>query len=1020
MYRLVGPALIRAAARPADATPRWPDLADRTPAGAAAWRAWLRSAWADSQLVAAIEAAAGEQLTGRVHAVVAGRPIGTARLRRLTATVMHYALRAQGRATPFGLFAGVAACPIGDRAVAPLWGGSRTEARADAAWLAGVTTRLEALLADRLLAVANDLRVLRGERIVLPVQPHPAGKAPVEVSVRATRAVLAALEAASEPVSLGTLVGRLAARFPNAHLDQVRLMVGELVRQRLLLSCLRPSMTTTDPLGHLLAAVARAGADDNPEVVRITDDLRRLHAGLDRHNRLDTPQEQRAARAAITVPMSGSPEDGPLLMVDLRLAAGPVTLPARVAREAERAAELLTRLSPHPDGNPAWLAYHARFTERYGPGAVVPVTELVNPDTGLGYPARYRDSLLPETPARLRRRDARLLALAQKAAVEGAVEHILDDRTLEDLAPAPAPSAVQPHSELTVHLAATDIESLDAGAFTVTVVAAPRAAGTTTGRFLHLLDGAERDVLAKAISQAPTLRADAQPVQVSVPPLFTRVENVARTPALLPVLPLGEYPGPGGGPLKADGLGVCADERRMWLVSLTDRRPIEPRVLNAIEFRAHTQPLARFLCEITGAFTPVFTGFDWGAAGKLPFLPRLRRGRVVLSPARWNLPSADLPPRRAPWGEWERAARSWLVLYRVPGRVQLTQHDLKLPLDLDQPGHLVLLRDHLNQQASAVLTEAPAPEANGWCGDRAHEITFQLHSTRPPLPPTRRRPVHVTGHRDGHLPGASRWLYARLYGNPARVGEILARMPALLGRWVNDPAWWFLRHTDPEPHLRLRIGLPDPAAFALAAERTGAWAGELQAAGLLTRLQLDTYQPETGRYGRGAAMRQAEEVFAADSRAVLAQLAHADRTKADPGALTAASMVAIATALLGADAAARWLLEHVPRHTDHPLPRAARSLALALTEQPGAWPALANTLSGRDLIRAWRERAAALTDYRLLLDQQGELEPDEVVGALLHVHHARAIGIDPDHERACHRLARAVALTHTHVSERAR
>ncbi len=903
MYRVVGPALIRAAARPGStALPGWPDLADRTPAAATAWRSWLQFAWDDMQLEAAIEVAAGLQLSERVQAVIAGSPASTARLRRLTATVMHYALRGQGRATPFGLFAGVTACPIEERAMAPVWGQGLAVARVDARWLARTIACLEELLTDRLPVVANQLHVLRGERIVLPVQQNPAGGAPVEVSVRATRAVLAAMsDAADAPMRLDLLADRLAEQFPHARAGQVRLMLGELVRRQLLVSALRPPMTTTDPLGHLLKALDQVGVGEVSQAAKIAADLRSIAAELEQHNRLGDPVQQRAVRTTLTARMAGSAEDGRPLMVDLRLDAGPLTVPARVTQEAERAAELLTRLSPHPGGNPAWLDYHARFIERYGPGAVLPVADLVNPDTGLGLPTRYRHSLLEARIARLGRRDARLLALAQKAAVEGGIEIAMNDQLVEHLAPPPGPEVVQPHAELTIHLAATDTDLLNAGVFTVTVVAAPRAAGTTTGRFLHLLDTAERETLVEAIAGAPALRADAQRVQVSVPPLFIRVENVARVPALLPVLPLGEHASPRTGAPRLDGVGVCADERRMWLVSLADRRPIEPTMLNAIEFRAHTQPVARFLCEITNAFTPVFTGFDWGAAGKLPFLPRLRYGRIVLSPARWNLPTADLPPASAPWDEWEKAARAWLALYRVPGRVQLTQHDLRLPLDLDLPEHLVLLRDHLDQQPAATLTEGPPSGANGWCGDRAHEITVQLHSTRDHLPPTRRRPVHVTDQRHGHLPGASRWLYARLYGNPHRVNEILGRMPDLLGQWVNDPQWWFLRHTDPEPHLRLRLELPEAAAFTLAGERIGEWAADLRAAGLMTRLQLDTYLPESGRYGRGAVMRQAETVFAADSQAVIAQLAHLAQEKTDQAAVTAASMSAIATGLLGID-----------------------------------------------------------------------------------------------------------------------
>src|SRR5262249_32202012 len=108
--------------------------------------------------------------------------------------------------------------------------------------------------------------------------------------------------------------------------------------------------------------------------------------------------------------------------------------PAAVAREAEAAAAALTRLTPHPSGSPAFRDYHTRFLDRYGVGALVPVAACVNADTGLGYPAGYRDTHL-ETPARpLSGRDARLFALAQQAALDGSGEIVLDDRAIAELA----------------------------------------------------------------------------------------------------------------------------------------------------------------------------------------------------------------------------------------------------------------------------------------------------------------------------------------------------------------------------------------------------------------------------------------------------------------------------------------------------------------------------------------------------------------------------------------------------------
>ncbi|MFD8478799.1 lantibiotic dehydratase [Kitasatospora sp. NPDC059673] len=1004
MYEAVGPALLRAAARPAGSGPSWwPDLADTSPHATANWRAWLQHIWSDAAFAAAVEVAAGPQLAARVReAVFDFDHIPRQRLRRLTASVMQYALRQQ-RATPFGLFAGVAAVPFGPRAVAPRWGAGRAVARPDARWLASVVRELEEAVGDLLPVTANQLRVRRGGRVVLPVVRNPQDGEPAEVSVRATDPVLAVLEAADSAVSV--TLGELADRFPAAPADKVRAMLGELVRQGFLISALRLPTTVTNPLDHLLAVTHTTGLDQIPATVAPLNELRTVREQLARHNDLNNPAEQRTLRTRLARQQAGRSGEVPSLMVDLRLDAGPVVLPQRVASLVAGAAEVLTRLSPFPEGHPAWVDYHGRFLERFGPGAVVPVVELVNPDTGLGFPARYRDSLLPDVPPKFKRRDGHLLALAQKAAVEGLTEIDLDGPLLERLSPGPLPEdVVQPHAELTVRLSADG-----AVAFTPVVQAVPRAAGTTAGRFLYLLEPECRRELEAAIAAAPPLRADALVVQVSAPPLYARTENVARAPALLPVLALGEYPQIGA-VLRLEDLGVCADGRRMWLVRIADRRPVEVRVLNAVNFRSHTDPLVRFLCEITSAHTPWLTTFNWGAAGRLPYLPRVRYGEVVLSAARWHLPAADLPGRDAQWEDWRVAAVEWIARYNVPAAVYLSQQDLRLPLDLRLPEHLVLLREHLLRESTAILIEAPGPGENSWCGERAHEVTVQLHSTRAPLPAAPPRPGRPATVRVGHLPGASTWLSARLYGNPRRVDELLSWTPELAGRWMKAPQWWFMRHTDPEPHVRLRIPVSDTAAWPLAAERIGQWAQQLREEGLLTRMEIDTYLPETGRYGRGAAMRAAEQFFAADSRAVLAQLAYHRATSTDPAAVTSASMLDLATALLGEQAGHAWLLERVPRYSEIALPRTAPRLAAELADRPDR---LALTDEGRALASAWYSRAEELARYREALNRDGELEPADVLGSLLHLHHARVVGFDPTSERICHRLARAAALTRT-------
>ncbi|MCC3767574.1 lantibiotic dehydratase [Streptomyces sp. UNOC14_S4] len=978
----------------------WPDLTGNTEEHVRQWLGWLEKIFTDTAITEAIEAAS-PLLASEARSLIAGGDAQARQVRRVAVSVLRYVLRAGGRATPFGLFSGVAPVRFSPHTTVRVGGQHRRVVRADAAWLTGVIRRLEAIpeLRDRLPVITNDLCLVQDGRLTVPWQSNPAevGGDPITASVRFAAPIQAAIQAAASPVPLRKIARALEESFPAVTTEAVDRMLAGLVECRVLLTALRPPTTALDPLAHVLDVATQAGADELPQTAELIRDLHAAYTGM---KQVGQGLTGLASRMKAVFPSSGQP-----FMTDLKID-GSLNLPPQVGHEAATAAEVLTRLTPNPTGHPAWLDYHGRYLDRYGVGAVVPVLEITNSDTGLGFPARYRDSPL-KIPARsLTARDARLLALAQTAAVEGATDVVLSDETVADLATGSDISTVQPHGELIVQLQAPTMEHIHRGEFTLAVTGAPRAAGTTTGRFLYLLDSADRDRMTALYAGLPTSHDEAVPVQVSGPPLFTRVENVARAPAVLPrTLHIGEHPRSGTDVVKLGDLAVCGDHTRLWLVSQTDGHRVEPQAMNAVEFRNNTQPMIRFLCEISNAFTPTFTAFDWGAAGRLPFLPGIRYKRSVLSPARWHLPAAAVPGRSATWDEWERAARGWLRRFRVPALVHLTERDLRIRLDLSEQSHLALLRDHLSQHEVAVISQAPTPQDHGWINGRAHEITIPFAtSQRPPATSRRRPPVPASSRDLPSLPGASRWLYAKLYGNPARQDAVLTRaLPDLFTTLNGAAACQFLRFEDPDHHLRIRLRLPGPDAFGAVARAIGAWAAQLHERGLITRLQLDTYRPETGRYGTGATLDAAEEVFATDSQAAIAEIAHATEQQLLRQAVTAASMARIATAFLGdTDTAMRWLTDTIPARSAGPVPRELHRQAIAL----------GSSSSDEATASAWGKRDAALSAYRHCLDTGGP-DPSQVLLALLHLHYLRTCGIDPDGERACHRLVRAIALAHT-------
>ncbi|MBL7487886.1 lantibiotic dehydratase [Frankia sp. AgB1.9] len=913
MFQAADAALIRAASYPQDLTlPAWPDLTTDQPD---AWMVWLRQVWALPEFAATVGLAAPD-LTAQLTRMLASEPMETRRLRRVVETTVRYLLRWTSRATPFGRFAGVAPVEFGPHA-AVRWGQQHQEvARLDDRLVAEYTAAAERDLATlrEVTVVTNSLGYRRGGAWVLPCSRSGVDRV-WDVEIDLTGPVRLTIETASTPIEFRKLAATVAAELGSEPAAEG--LLAALIHAGVLLSEIRPPMTVTEPATHLGRRIAL-------------------------------------------------PDPAGRIAVDLRVDCS-VTLPPAVIRATQDAADALVAVAPHL---PGWFAYHRAFLERWGPGAAVPLREVLR---DLGFPASYRGSPHRDQ-ALFTARDSILTTLAQQSALDGGTEVAFDDGLIAALHGDDDRPPI-PHTELRFTLAAATPDDLDRGAFTLTVMGGSRHAGVAAGRFLRLLTPAELETFRSVYTSLPTAIPGAETVQLSGPPLNTRLATLARTPELLPLLPVGDFhPDPRW--TLAD-LAVAGDGQRLWLVSLATGRPVEPLLLNSVRLATLQQPLIRFLTEIWTAWTAPCARFDWGRAHRLPFLPRLRRGRAILHPARWTIPATALPARTAPWPQWHAAWQRHRERHRLPRHVLVGQDDIQLHLDLDETTHLALLRSHLDRHPRTALTEAPGPA--GWIDGRPAELLLTLAQASPAHRPTRRqaRPVSTLTHQ----PGRSQWLDARLRGH---CDHIVARLAAFADPLAS--AWWFLRYPHPEPQVRLRIPLRDPAQFAAAAHDLAGWAQELRDDGLLIDYTLATYRPET-RWGHGSTLAAAETVFAADSHAACRRLS------GDRQASTAAGMITIVRGFTGGP---DWLIDRVPHGGGSHLDPSQLTCARLPIEDENL--------------------ATALTTYRTLADRDG-LEADQLLADLLHLHHARMIGVDMASERHCLRLARAVV--HADLARRA-
>ncbi|MEU6300158.1 lantibiotic dehydratase [Streptomyces erythrochromogenes] len=975
---------------------------------------------------------------------------------RMHSSLLRYLSRMCSRPTPYGLFAQVAAGELGEATTLERTGerpaASRT--RADMGWLMELIREMEAdpVLRGELTVRVNPLLQRAAGRVTLAVARASKTEEQRSSSVRATRAVDAALTRAARRPRRSELIAELAEQFPSAQPEKIAQLVDQLWELGMLTSDLRPALTHPCPeqavldrlegMEHaeryrralrrtrqLAAAVDQAGAEGGGG---------RLLAELAEHQRTVVPGHAQSP-----------------FHTDARLDLRGSTLHAQVAAEAADAAEVLLRLGQDAPRRHHLSVYHREFLARYGLGAEVPVLDLLSPETGLDAPETYRfpPRSLPLTPAprnEPRDREAALAALAALALRQGKSEVEITDDFLGAWHPkddgGSGPDA-RPSLDIMGQVVAGSRQQLDAGDWKFVLgTGAMRDGGRFGGRFFDLLGENFRKQLQEFAVAEEERCAGAVFAELDYVQMEPRRGNVAIHPSLRRY-EICVNASPTEGDVQQIDLTdvlVGATEDRFYLRSARHGRQLHVTQSHLVNWGGAPN-VCRFLLEVSEDGWAPLAEFSWGALDRAPYLPRVTRGRIVLKPARWLLGS-DIPgfPGGCANSEdrsaFSDAFRTWCQTWRVSRWVHLSLFDHRLLLDLENPLCVDEIRRALRTSygpggpGALVLEEAVAdPTTPSWLRDvdgrsYANEIVIPLLARKTaveaPLPaipagaaPTLRAQGSDPAGAKRQTPGGD-WTHVKLYAAVGQHDDILTHsLPELVGELREEgliDRWFFIRYGDPHPHVRIRVRrAPDAAASAPLVRLVG-WAKGLVDAGVAVDVAVVSYDRETERYGGPLALDAAEAVFEASSDMVTALLG---LLRSNPG--------------IDPDVAAAYALEVLHRQWGP----SGEASAPAVREVPSATRLLFRTVRRTlcDLIAPWDDHPDALArqwahDLAEVLARQApavaaaghrvrELARSghlvgterEIFESLAHMQFIRLVGLDRGREVRSHHL-RALAL----------
>lgn len=787
-------------------------------------------------------------------------------------TLYRYLVRICTRATPYGLFSGVATGSLTEKTLFDFSEGEpfRRVTRLDAGYNDGLIRQLEAVPGVRMqlsYRLNSSLESRQGDYRYIERRETAAGTVHILTAIEPGPVLETALDLVREGITAAALVKALACQMPFV---RARALVSELIDAQVIESELQQTVTGRDCFETVCEKVR--GLKGARQQKQLLDQLDRLL----REPEVCWKQYRQLQMSAAT--KATRPENSPVLKTDV-VYNGSWTLKAKwvnvLAREFEKVSPLL-EMSRHQE----LAQFRQAFLDRYE-GRQVPLAQALDSADGLGY-GMARPGYCEEQPLledltfpgddsttlsfnedptdRLKQ------ALVERALLENSYAALLTDKDLEQLAAGPPPDGDGVYW-LGSFLAASAAD-LDRGDFQFLARAMGGASGLELlGRFCQA-DPVLAGYVSQAARQYRERNADVIYAEIAHSPAG-RLGNILQRPHLseYEIVYLCASQLPVQSHIYLSDLMVSVTGSQVMLTSKRLGKRIVPRLTTAHNYSGGL-PVYRFLCDVGGQGT-VF-GWQWSHLSCRTFLPRVQYGHWILARARWRIDKDRFPflfdPRTDFESEWE-TVRGKL---RIPRYVQITEGDRELLIDSASSLSLQLLRRQLVKDGTVILVEFPSNQT-GLLKGYTNEVVlpFRYDRKQPNGYMKDSLPPRVKKEERREFPPGSDWTYVKVYCGPQTADRLIRErigplLKALTGSKKIEK-WFFIRFADPEPHLRIRYYVKGGNTGACPLEDT---LSDVLKAGWAYKIQYDTYSRELERYA-GPAYEKTESIFHADSETVV-------------------------------------------------------------------------------------------------------------------------------------------------------
>lgn len=799
-----------------------------------------------------------------------------------------YAIRSSSRCTPYGLCAGVSLAKLGEHTDILL--GNKNSfvkfSRPDMEWLFSIIHKIisDKNILPSLKVCSNPYIYEKGSRLINPwhVDLAGVGSKETQISIRNSPLVQHVLSLSKSYILYDDLQHIILSESSTANESKVTSFLNNLIDSEYLLVNLYPNLVNNNPLEHVINILQHI-----PTAKHWYEQLTEIKSLLNQYSSSSVGNSEAILNELFNKMQLLSPKKD-YIQVDLKKPLAGSTLCNKVSNEAQKLITLLLSLSAKQETLPQRDTFKNQFIERYGYDVAVSILNVFDNDMGIGAPSGYAFprskqqisfSGTGETPL-----GKFLFYKVQYALRNNLSEISLSDDELKefksDIDITAAPNSV----ELCFQIISDSVHDLDDGLFYLmpTGFIGSGESGKSFGRFRYMFN----DELSSRTQISETDKSDALiDVELSEYPMHKRNCNVMLCSSSYKYQLSLDIPSDidNSIDIKDIYIGVDSTTNSFYLKSSKLNKRLHIDKSNLFNCMLGSN-IFRFLCEINEIpFLPISR--TYGIFQSLPgtFIPRITYNRIILSPAKWRIPSLIIKQGTEDFNRFKDA-------WGIPDIVYMVQGDHKLLLNLKNPYHIQLLIELNSKKADdVVLTEAIGYNDSSWLNDVngspfANEVVLSFlkkHESKndnvsePKALQLKNTPKDIChslyDNNSFLLPGANKWVYIKIYCTRDSADALISNEMYDFCKFLCDSKlidrYFFIRYLDPDFHIRLRLKLLQSLDTIL--PYLSKWQNEIKKTYFVSKIQIDTYVRETWRYGGLKVIDLAEEVFFRDSEVII-------------------------------------------------------------------------------------------------------------------------------------------------------